>query len=82
MQVEGETAIFKVDTDERAPLIKFNEYKRQALKDTYQLQSVITTSLFLKPNETGGAGGVFADLGLDSETPKRLTSRILSMEVG
>jgi len=75
VQVEGETATFKIGTDERAPLIKFNEYKRQVLKDTYQLQSVITTSLFLKPNETGGAGGLFADLVLDSETSKRLNSR-------
>jgi hypothetical protein len=75
VQVEGDTAIFKIGSDERAPLIKFNDYKHRALKDTYQLQSVITTSLFLKPSDTGGAGGLFADLVLDSETSKRLNSR-------
>lgn len=76
IQVEGEAAIFKIGSDVTDTLLKFNDYKRKATKDTYQLQRAFTTSLFWKPTETGGAGsGLFADLSLDSETPKRLQSR-------
>ena len=76
VQVEGETAIFKIGSDVTDTLLKFNEYKRKAIRETYALQSALTTSLFWKPGETGGAGsGLLAEFTLDLEALKRLQSR-------
>lgn len=55
----------------------FNEHKRRALRNPYDLRSALTKSLFFTPRETGGAGGLFSDFTLDVTKSHRVESRKL-----
>jgi hypothetical protein len=78
IEFDNTAAVFKVAEDAGGlPLRTFNEYRRQALRNTLDLQSALTDSLFFTARDTGGGVGLFADFQIDTPTSKRLTSRNL-----
>lgn len=78
IKVDNESALFEPSGgDEVQPVTLLNEEKRKFLRDRYQLQSAVSSSLFWTPRDTGGAPGLFHEFTPDERATRRVQSRRL-----
>lgn len=78
VKFDNETALFEPSGGgEPQPVTLLNEEKRKLLRDRYQLQSAVSSSLFWTPRDTGGAAGLFHEFTPDERATRRVQSRHL-----